>query len=274
MDKRLRILSLGAGVQSTTLALMCAHGEIDPVGHAIFADTGAEPLGVYRHLDWLEQEIARCPHPFPVHRVSAGNLRDAVLESAKTKKRVSQPPFFTSSPNGSEGVLRRKCTHDYKLVPIERKVKDLMGIKPRQRQPKKWLVEQLIGISWDEATRMKPARLKFVVNRYPLVDLHMTRGHCLEWMAAKGYALPPKSACTFCPYHDDAMWRDLQLNDPESFADAVKVDEAIRAGISGTSQQIYLHRSLKPISEIDFTTAEEAGQGRLFGNECEGMCGV
>lgn len=36
----LRILSLGAGVQSTTMALMAAHGEIGPMPDcAIFADT-------------------------------------------------------------------------------------------------------------------------------------------------------------------------------------------------------------------------------------------
>ena len=38
----LRILSLGAGVQSSTLALMVANGEIDPVDCAIFADTQSE----------------------------------------------------------------------------------------------------------------------------------------------------------------------------------------------------------------------------------------
>lgn len=38
---RLRALSLGAGVQSTTMALMAAHGEIGPMPDcAIFADTG------------------------------------------------------------------------------------------------------------------------------------------------------------------------------------------------------------------------------------------
>lgn len=48
---RLRILSLGAGVQSTTLALMAAHGEIGPMPDcAIFADTGWEPKAVYEHL--------------------------------------------------------------------------------------------------------------------------------------------------------------------------------------------------------------------------------
>ena len=48
---RLRALSLGAGVQSTTLALMASHGEIGPMPDcAIFADTGWEPQAVYDHL--------------------------------------------------------------------------------------------------------------------------------------------------------------------------------------------------------------------------------
>lgn len=36
---QLRVLSLGAGVQSTTLALMMAHGEVEVPDAAIFADT-------------------------------------------------------------------------------------------------------------------------------------------------------------------------------------------------------------------------------------------
>ena len=47
-----RFLSLGAGVQSSTLALMIAHGELEPVDAAIFADTGWEPKKVYVWLDW------------------------------------------------------------------------------------------------------------------------------------------------------------------------------------------------------------------------------
>jgi len=51
---RLRVLSLGAGVQSTTLALMAAHGIIGPMPDcAVFADTGWKPQAVYRHLAWL-----------------------------------------------------------------------------------------------------------------------------------------------------------------------------------------------------------------------------
>ena len=50
----LNVLSLGAGVQSSTLALMAAHGEIEPMPDcAIFADTGDEPKDVYEWLKWL-----------------------------------------------------------------------------------------------------------------------------------------------------------------------------------------------------------------------------
>jgi 3'-phosphoadenosine 5'-phosphosulfate sulfotransferase (PAPS reductase)/FAD synthetase len=77
-------LSLGAGVQSSTLALMAAVGEVTPMPDgAIFADTQAEPAGVYRWLDWLEKRL-----PYPVHRVTAGDLRKAVLASHVSKKGV------------------------------------------------------------------------------------------------------------------------------------------------------------------------------------------
>ena len=65
----LRILSLGAGVQSTTLALMAAKGEIDPVDCAIFSDTQSEPKAVYEHLERLRSTL-----PFPVHIVSKSEV--------------------------------------------------------------------------------------------------------------------------------------------------------------------------------------------------------
>lgn len=51
-------LSLGAGVQSSTMALMAAKGEITPMPDAaIFADTSAEPQAVYDWLDWLIKQL-------------------------------------------------------------------------------------------------------------------------------------------------------------------------------------------------------------------------
>lgn len=74
---RLHALSLGAGVQSTTMALLAAHGDIGPTPDcAIFADTGWEPKAVYDHLSWLMSPNVL---PFPVHVVSASNIREQLV---------------------------------------------------------------------------------------------------------------------------------------------------------------------------------------------------
>ncbi len=265
----LNIISLGAGVQSSTMALMAAHGEITPMPDcAIFADTQAEPRKVYEWLDWLEKQL-----PFPVHRVTVGSLRDQIINGMNGGSRMNgRPPFFT----GKGGMLNRQCTQDFKIAPIQRKVGELIGHKPGTRWPLEIRAEQWIGISTDEAHRMKPSHIGGVRHRWPLIDLGVSRSDCLAWMKAHGYREPTKSACTFCPYHDEAMWRDMKANDPESFADAVAVDTAIRPG-HGTQrnrEQWFLHRQRIPLADVDMRTAREAGQEDMFGNECEGMCGV
>jgi hypothetical protein len=269
----LNIISLGAGVQSSTMALMAAHGEITPMPDcAIFADTQAEPKTVYSHLAWLEALL-----PFPVHHVTLRSLRDHVMQIPRGLPRGmtdARPPFFTESG----GMLRRQCTQEYKIMPIQRKIGELIGHEHGSRWASEVMVSQWIGISTDEAQRMKPHKLACVQNRWPLIENNVSRNDCLLWMEKMGYPKPPKSACTFCPYHDDTMWREMKASDPESFADAVAVDVAIRAGKPGpkrpNGEAWYLHRSRKPLDEVDFRNAEDMGQLSMFGNECEGMCGV
>lgn len=265
----LTVISLGAGVQSTTMALMAARGDIGPMPDcAIFADTGAEPLPVYRHLDWLEKEL-----PFPVYRVSAGNLRDQINNAmAGTELMNARPPFFTQSG----GMLRRQCTQDFKILPIIKKIRELVGLKKGQRSSREQVVEQWIGISADEAMRMKPSRLPFIGHRWPLIEKEMHRRHCLAWCEDRRYPMPTKSACTFCPYTDNARWRDMKANDPESFADAVAIDKAIRPGVPGqrNRQEWFVHRDRVPLDEVDLSTPEESGQIDMFNDECEGMCGT
>jgi hypothetical protein len=262
----MRILSLGAGVQSSTLALMIAHGELPMVGAAVFADTGAEPLAVYEWLDWLESKL-----PFVVHRASVGNIETDILNAVANPetKRIGQPPFFIQS-EGSEkqGMLWRKCTSEYKLIPLRRKTRELMEAAGETS------VVQVIGISWDEATRMRRSDVKYITNEYPLVDRQLTRQDCLNWMQRNGYPMPAKSACYFCPYTDDQRWRETKLHQPDEFWRAVAFDAAIRSGLPGVNGKAYLHRSLRPLDEVDFRNAEDFGQIDAFGNECEGMCGV
>ncbi len=267
-------LSLGAGVQSTTMALMAAQGEITPMPEcAIFADTTSEPKAVYDHLAWL-----RSPNvlPFPVHVVTAGDLGAEIRAAAAGEQRNdARPPFFIRNPDGSRGILRRQCTGDYKIDPIHRKIRELLGLVPRQRGPKDVAIVQWIGISLDEIVRVKQSRVAWIENRHPLIELRMRRWDCLQWLKRHDYPIPPKSACTFCPYRTDEAWRQMRDNDPAAWADAIEVDRAIRSpGYVGLVGEAYLHDSLRPLEEVDLSTPRERGQPDLMGNECDGMCGV
>jgi hypothetical protein len=172
-EPRLRLISLGAGVQSTTLALMAAHGEIGPMPDAaIFADTGAEPKAVYNYLEWL---MSGNVLPFPVHVVSVGNIKADITNADRGKRtRFAAVPFFLKSvdPQFRDGMGRRQCTREYKIDPLRKKQRELLGYKPRERIPPK-SVEVWIGISWDEQQRMKDAPEAWQVNRWPLIEKEM-----------------------------------------------------------------------------------------------------
>ena len=272
----LNIISLGAGVQSSTMALMAAHGEITPMPDcAIFADTGAEPKAVYEWLDWLEKQL-----PFPIHRVKQGNLEEHSMTahlSKKSGKRYVKSiiPFYIKAPDGSSGIAMRKCTTDYKITPITRKVKELCGIG-NGRLPTETLCRSWIGISADEAHRMKPARVPYIKNIWPLIEHNISRNTCLKWMRGKGYPVPPRSACVFCPYHNQAEWKRLKTQDPDSFAHAVAFEKRMQQTYVEKDEVLrgvpYLFSGLIPLDEAVFD--DDGAQADMFGNECEGMCGV
>lgn len=266
-DKPLLVLSLGAGVQSSCLALMAEHGEIEKPDCAIFADTGAEPPHVIEWLDWLETQVS-----YPIHRVM---WKDGLYENIKGAiqgGRFAGAPFFTEADVGGAGLLRRQCTREFKVQPITRKLRELVGLKYRQRAPKRVIIKQYIGISLDEAIRMKPSREKWIEHTWPLVDLGMRRLDCLQWMDKHGYPRPKKSSCTFCPYHGNDEWRYLRDNSPEGWQQAIEVDKMIRSGVRGTTQRLFVHRDMVPLEEADLDSA--TNQLDMFGEECEGMCGV
>lgn len=273
----MNILSLGAGVQSTALCLMSLHGDLPLFDAAIFADTGGEPENVYTHLHWLERQI---DGRFPLYRVSAGNLEQDVLTSVREGQRVAQPPFFVknsdtlpSMPPTSGGMLWRQCTQEYKLEVIRRQIRALWKESDRSQ------VRQYVGISTDEAERMRESDVKYIANVYALFDMGMSRRDCLQWLVERGYSEPPKSACYFCPYTSHLRWRLMKRDDPATFARAVEFDKKIRQGkLPGVTGDVYLHRSFLPLAEA-VDRKESIVQEDLFDpygmvNECSGMCGV
>lgn len=272
-------ISLGAGVQSSTLALMAAKGEVGPMPDAaIFADTQGEPASVYAWLDWLEKEL-----PFPVYRVTKGSLSAEQLRIRKRVKTEGGPwaksliPAYVKNADGSKGIMGRSCTADFKIAVLEKEQKRLAGVARREKQIKAAL---WIGISLDEVQRMKPSRSRWGVNRWPLIEANMSRHDCLRWMERNGYPKPPRSACVYCPFHSDHEWRRLKNEEPAEFAKAVQFERQLQAVKLVTDNMRgvpFLHASLKTLDEVDFSTDQERGQQVMwdsFTEECEGMCGL
>lgn len=268
---KLTLLSLGAGVQSTTLALMAAEGALPGLDGAIFADTGWEPRAVYEHLFRLRDVLEGAG--IPLHLVGNGNLRKDAIDP---QHRYASIPYFVRNPDGSDGMGRRQCTSEYKLAPINRKVRELLGAAAPdfRRVPKGNTAEQWIGFSTDEIGRVdNKNNVRYVAKRYPLLDLGMSRTDCERWLHSRGWTSVVKSACVGCPFHGDRQWRDMRDNRPDEWADAVAFDEAIRKGGARglpLNGEAFLHASRVPLSiaPIDWKSralaAARAGQDGLI----------
>ena len=254
-------LSLGAGVQSTALYYMSErqHLGIPRADVAVFADTGDEPSYVYEQIERMKGDGA-----IPIQVVRKGHLSADIIARHRGEKRSAPAiPAYTRGPNGSVGKLQKHCTRDYKVIPILRYVRSRVGRKGH--------ATAMIGISWDEMRRMKDSKEKWVDNTYPLVEHRLNRTDCMAFLESIGKPLPGKSACVFCPMHSGDYWRNLASKHPADFAKAARIDEQLRdMTASGIMQPVFMHRSLKPVASLDFDT----GQGELFQEECEGMCGV
>jgi len=260
----IRLLSLGAGVQSSTLYLMAVTGFIQPAPEfAIFADTQWEPRAVYDHLAYLD-EVGGLK--IPIRRVTAGSLRNDIIDGANRGSRIANAPFWVEGRDGRASKLRRTCTKEYKLEPIAREQGRLLHEFLGRRAYPANSVEVWIGISTNESFRIKPSRNRYSYNRWPLIeDLKMNRADCINWLIENGFRVPPKSSCIGCPYHDDAYWRWLLLTSPEEFVQACEFDHDIRVGLRGVNGvrgmrkggEAFLHRSLVPLETIDFLKRDE-----------------
>ena len=235
-ENPLKILSLGWGVQSWTLAAMAALGEIEPVDYAIHADTTHEAEGTYAHATkwtpWLERRGVK------VVTVKAGNT-DAVRDNVGTNGSILVPAFTLDESEG-EGQIRRQCTQDWKIIPIRRFLRTHSKATPGA-------ITMLLGISLDEWHRMKDSNVKYIKHIYPLVDMRISRADCVAWLESHNLDLPPKSACTFCPYHSLTSWKNLKRQGGVDWDRAVTVDAAVRE--KRPNLQTFLHPRRKPLEE-------------------------
>lgn len=272
----IHILALGAGVQSSTLALMSVKGIIN-IDCAIFADTQNEPENVYENVQWLKEQFESAD--IPLHICTAGDIT----------KDLGRLPLHVTNKNGTAGMLKRACTHRYKIEPISKTIRYvLLKLKKGQTIPDGTLIYQHYGISKDESSRIKSPTEWWKINVYPLCntvcypngkgdtmkffDRYQSRRDCAEWLQTNypGRVFP-KSACCVCPYRKQISWKRLTK---EEFEATVKLDKEVVRTLPNINGTPYLHSK-----RCDLDKAMESGQPKLYDYEertddiCdEGIC--
>ena len=272
----LTVISLGGGVQSSVMALMANEGAFDRLpDYSIFADTRWEPPSIYEHLTWLRDRLS-----FPLYVVDNGrSLHEdvkALTNHSGSRNYVDIPVFLKGRGGEGDGIGRRQCTDNYKIRPIRRRIREMMGLSPRQRVPAGNTVELWLAISTGEAIRMKTSRDRWITNRYPLIEAGMSRRDCAGWWM-KRYDRPlERSACVARPFQSRQRWVETKRRWPELFAEAVEIDARLREGLA-LDKTPYLHMLRRPLAEavaLDEVGPGDDGLRDGFGNECEGHCGV
>jgi len=277
----LNIISLGVGVQSTALYLQSSLGFFPRADYAIFSDTGKEKKQTLVLLSELIQWSKKNNGIKIIHATERNLFYDLLKNKIAHGSSFQTIPSFTKNNDGSVGMLKRQCTLHYKIRPVDSVIRSIHGLKPYARMP---FTRVWKGISLDEMSRMSIPQEAWKISAFPFVGYEipynsnpqnlvwakkMSRTDLLKWYSENGFDVPVKSSCVFCPYQSNKSWRDLKQNFPSDFADAVLVDEAIRNSTAkGISNPTFLHKSLTPLSEIDFLTS----QIDMFEDECLDGC--
>jgi len=259
---RLRFLSWGAGVQSTALAVMSVLGDfglprVDVVFHSDLGWERARTVEVRElYAAWLQA------HGVPVVVVNGGDIRH---DGAKAHVHI---PFWTAQG----GPLKRQCSRNFKITPVRRAMREWLGLPAIGGiAPVANCIEQWIGFSFDEARRCASSDVAYIVNRFPLVELGLTRADCSLYLESKGLPVPVKSACIGCPYRSASEFLEMKVQAPGEFADACAFDAENRCNplvsCGSTASEIFVWRGRIPLADVDLVveSRREMGRGAQLG---------
>jgi 3'-phosphoadenosine 5'-phosphosulfate sulfotransferase (PAPS reductase)/FAD synthetase len=221
------IISYGGGTQSTAMILMALEGKFNlpRPDFAVWADTGGEPGFIYDYVDYFIQEVKQT-YDFDIFKIKhKEGIVNNLLKDPKTSRMgnfytSSVPPFYTLSAEGKKGMLNRQCTSDFKINPIKTFINSKVSRGERYKM--------LIGISFDERSRMRISNYKKRVNVYPLVDNFIRRQDSIDYVTSLGFRSPQRSSCFFCPFHSNEYWQWLKDYHFNTFQNACDLELAIQ----------------------------------------------
>ena len=129
-------------------------------------------------------------------------------------------------------------------------------------------VECWQGISLEEWQLMRDSDVRYIRNVYPLVEQRMTRRDCITWLLARGLDVPPKSACTFCPYHSLGHWRAMKAEGGEEWQRSEEADNAIRN--QRPNCELFLRPVRRPLAQAVRIPEDEGVQQLEMDLPCDG----
>lgn len=255
----MKILSCGAGMQSTALALMSCENKMKqgkfplvPVYDlVVFCDLGKEPPWVMKQVEFIRNACEEAGIRFEVLKspLYEDYLRDF------GKRRVVSIPFWTIGEDGKKGKMMRNCTMDYKIGLIQKFVRrELLGYRKGQRTKSEDLKahEMHIGFSAEEKQRCRENPHPMFVNVFPLVEMGLERKDNYAYIRDVWGLITRASACTFCPFHRNYFFQHLKEHEPEEYADLVEFDQMLESEQPKTKikSKLYISRSRKRIIEL------------------------
>lgn len=208
LEEPLQALSMGLGVQSSAMILMMKEGTLEKPDFIVFSDTGSEKTETYDHLPRVEQVAHEIGVPFVTVRSHRGSLH----EDYRSKSAI---PIVTN----------RSCTFNFKILPIRRWARTIVGNRNGKLLFVSWL-----GITTDEKHRaVDPGTPYWAGVRFPLVEQDISRRQCVDILKRHGWGDVVKSGCFLCPFNSMKGWANLSKTHPEQFAIAVEMEEAMHS---------------------------------------------
>jgi len=236
----LKVLSFGAGMQSTALALMSCENLLSLKGGrpvlyplvpvydlVIFCNLGFEPPWVKEQARFVQKACESAGIWFK--QLDTPLYQDLMRDFGK--RRVVSIPWWTLRDDGHKSRMPRNCTIDYKVERISKFVRwEVLGYKKGQRlqEEDKKAHEMHMGFSFEEKHRCKESPNQMFVNRFPLVDMKLVRADNYAYIKDVWGLETKASACAFCPFHKNFFFKYLKEHEPEAYRRIVRVDELLR----------------------------------------------
>ena len=261
--KRTQIWSSGGGTQSTAIAALIVMGRLPKPDLAVIADTEREMSSTW---DYLERYVQPALDSVGVtlHRVKKSQYATKDLYGGKDGDTLLIPAF--TDMGDCPGKLPGYCSGEWKREVIRRWATQVHGVKSANL----W-----IGYTIDEMGRAKrnsksPRSQGKWRPIYPLINLNLTRGDCIELVEREmGWPRPKSSSCWMCPNHNMREWREVRAS-PEDWRLAVQFDGHIRQ----RDPHVWLTAECVPLVEADLSDKQEVMFGRDRGECTSGLCFV